>query len=158
MWVAQVSHGEEGVKNLFVWRGSKKIEIAAADSLVIICFTGVSWSCEKGTVAPPELVGVALPCWAGGTQHPAPCTASRGAQGEQGWEPPCALGNWRAEQCTNLPAATAWQAATAGRSAAKAGPRLDRWAPVGRECYLGFRCWVHLVQGVLSAKWLWRID
>lgn len=73
MWVAQVSHGDEGVKNLFVWRGNKKIEIAAADNLLIICFTGVSWSCEKGTVAPPELV-VTLPCWscwAGGTQLPA---------------------------------------------------------------------------------------
>ena len=45
----QVGNREEGVKNLFVVRGKKKMEITAADSLVIVCFVEVSWSCrEKG--------------------------------------------------------------------------------------------------------------
>lgn len=49
MWVVQVGNGEEGVKNLFVVRGKKKMIITAANSLVIVCFVEVSWSCrEKG--------------------------------------------------------------------------------------------------------------
>lgn len=46
MWVVQVGNGEEGVKNLFVLGRSKKMEVAAADSL-IICFIEVSWSWEE---------------------------------------------------------------------------------------------------------------
>lgn len=140
------------MKNLFVWSGNKKIEIAAADNLVIICFTGVSWSCEKGTVAPPELVVVALPCWAGGIQHCFWRCSGRAALGAT----VCfgELESRSPEQCTNVPTATAWQAVSAGRSAAKAGPCLECWALTGGECYLGSSCWVRLVQGVLSAKWL----
>lgn len=48
MWVVQVGNGEEGVKNLFVVRRKKKMEITAADSLVIVCFVEVSWSCREG--------------------------------------------------------------------------------------------------------------
>lgn len=156
MWVVQVSHGEEGVKNLFVWRGNKKIEIAAADSLVIICFMGVSWNFEKGTVALPELLVVSLACWSWG--HPAllpeMLTASRAGSH-------CVL--WRiGEQISRAVHQPAHCYCLAGskcrRSAAKAGPGLECWALVGGECYLESSCWAHLVEGVLSAKWLWRIN
>lgn len=47
MWVVQVGNGTNGVKNLFVVRGKKKMESTAADSLVIVCFVEVSQSCRE---------------------------------------------------------------------------------------------------------------
>lgn len=47
MWVVQVGNGTNGVKNLFVERGKKKMESTAADSLVIVCFVEVSQSCRE---------------------------------------------------------------------------------------------------------------
>lgn len=43
----QVGNEMNGVKNLFVVRGKKKMESTAADSLVMVCFEEVSQSCRE---------------------------------------------------------------------------------------------------------------
>lgn len=43
----QVGMQVNGVKNLFVVRGKKKMESTAADSLIIVCFVEVSQSCRQ---------------------------------------------------------------------------------------------------------------
>lgn len=66
MWVVQVGNREEGVKNLFVVRGTENMEITAADGPVILCSVEVSWR-EKGLMEHIAASGMgadgSLRCW-----------------------------------------------------------------------------------------------